>query len=115
MTSGEQARRAQQGRRIRMARVGAGLNQGELAEKVTAETGDFISRTIISGIEAGARDVEYGILLAIAAATGESIDWLTGKRDIPGSYRSIPRKPLMGSHRRLNLTSPGGEVLARAV
>jgi transcriptional regulator with XRE-family HTH domain len=97
-----------------MARVGAGFNQTDLAEKVSAETGDDISRTIVGGIESGKRDAEYGILLAIANICGVSRDWLTGDRDIPGYVDPWYPSPLSGLDWKGYLNPNGGKMLTGA-
>ena len=96
MTRDEAARRKEQGRRVRMAQTGAGLTQEELAAKVSAETGEDISRSIIGKIESGKRDAEYGILLVIANICGVSREWLRGDRDIPGYMNPWHPSPLSG-------------------
>lgn len=115
MTNDERTRRAEQGRRIRMARNAIPLSQGELAEKVSAETGDPISRTIIAQIEAGNRDVETGILFAIASVTGLSREWLLGDREIPGyvdPWANLPLSTGLGSG---YLKSAWGDALTPAI
>lgn len=92
MTSDERARRAEQGRRIKMARSSlqgrtrAIMSRDEFAEQISAYTGEPISRTILEGIEKGERDAEVGIVKAIAKITGLSEGWLYGDRAIPGYF-----------------------------
>lgn len=92
MTSDERVRRAEQGRRIKMARSSlrgktrAIMSRGEFAEQISAYTGDPISRTILEGIEKGERDAEVGIVKAIAQITKLNKEWLFGDRDTPGYF-----------------------------
>lgn len=95
MTNEEEARRAEQGRRVRMARNAIPMSQKELADRVTAMTGDPISRTIIQQIEKGTRDAEHGILKSIAKITGLSEPWLFGDRGTPG-YVNPWGAPVLG-------------------
>jgi transcriptional regulator with XRE-family HTH domain len=95
VTIDEQARRIEQGRRVRMARTSVPWNQSELAEAVSAVTGDPISRTIIAQIESGRRDAEVGILRGIARTTHLSWEWLSGDKEIPG--KPLVRHPVRRS------------------
>ena len=77
-------------KRIKMARCGADLSRGELADAISARIGKTISDELVRRIEVAERDVELGILTAIAAITGESIDWL----------QDGPTRPYVKSQRR---------------
>lgn len=77
-------------RRLKMARCGADLSLHELADAVSLRLGRRISHELIRRIEIGERDVEFGIIQAVADITGEPISWLTdGAITIPG-YLSHP-------------------------
>lgn len=86
MTTEEKARRAEQGRRVRMARNAIPMSQTQLAQKVSEMTGEEISRTIIGRIEKGTKDAGVGIIKSIAKLTGLSETWLFGDRSNPGYF-----------------------------
>lgn len=75
--------------RVRGARASSGLTQKELAERVSVILRWEISRSIISNIELGNRDVESRLLSAIAVATGEDYDRLIQPLR-PVSDKAIP-------------------------
>lgn len=62
----------QLGRQIRLARVEAGLTQGELAEAI------FVSQRCISLYELGEREPGVLTLRSIATALAKPVDWFLG-------------------------------------
>lgn len=92
-----QQRRRDIGRRIELARSNADLNQEELAEKMTAETGLSMSKATISRLEAGTgRDLYEVEMDALVAILDQPRDWFKG---VPGTeFRVNPRylNPVMG-------------------
>ena len=71
-----------QGRRVRMARSGAGLTQGELADEIGKRRPRTFTREVVSRIEKGERDAEIGVLAAIAEITGQPLIWLIGADEL---------------------------------
>lgn len=76
-------RTRERGRRVRMARVGAGLTQEELARACR------VNRDTIYRAETGQRDLELGLLVLIAEVTGQPLSWLTAEPSLAGD-RVIP-------------------------
>ena len=56
--------------RLKVARVGAGLDQKDLAQTLG------VSRGTISNWERGASEPPLGLAVALAQATGVTLDWL---------------------------------------
>ena len=83
-------RRRNLGIRIELARRAVNLTQGELPEKMAAETGLSISKATLSRLEAGeGRDVYEVEMDALVAILGQSRDWFKG---VPGTeFRVNPR------------------------
>ncbi len=78
----------ERGRRVRMARAGAGMTQMQLAQEC-GRRGHQVNRDTIYRIETGQRDVEVGLLGLIAEITGQPLSWLTAEPAL-GSDRVIP-------------------------
>lgn len=83
-------RRRNLGLRIELARRAVNLTQGELAEKMTAETGIVLTKSTISRLEAGTtRDLYEVEMDALVAILGQVRDWFKG---VPGTeFRVNPR------------------------
>lgn len=78
------------GKRIELARRAVNLTQGELAEKMSAETGISISKATISRIEAGTGRPIYEVEMdALVAILGQSRNWFKG--DPEAMFRVNPR------------------------
>lgn len=74
--SNEQARRREQGRRVKMARTGADLSRDQFAELVS-ELWEKVSREYVRRVEIGDKDPGLGFLLATAEITGWPVAWFT--------------------------------------
>lgn len=72
-------------KRIRMARAGARLSLEAMAHEVSKRLPKPVSRDLIRRIEDEERDVELGLLAAMADATGEPLDWLMGREAMSAS------------------------------
>ena len=60
------------GQRIRKLRTGAGLTQGELAEKLC------LGKSAVSAYETGDRTPKESVIVAIASLFNVTTDWLLG-------------------------------------
>ena len=73
--------------RVAIAREYAGMKQAELAQELG------MSRSVLASIEQGVRDPRRGEVIAIAFATGVSLDWLengeTPTGDNPGGGSAV--------------------------
>lgn len=91
LTTHEQNRRMDQGDRIVGARrmMRPRLSQEQLADRITAVSGDSMSKSTLQSIEAGNRDAEVGVLRAIAEITGQPLEWLLGESGKSGTNRDM--------------------------
>jgi transcriptional regulator with XRE-family HTH domain len=83
----EQERRTAQGKRVLMARAGAGLSRQKMAEAVS-ELWEPISRDYIRRIEIGEVDPGLGFLLAAAEVTDQPLAWFIDLNFAKGVYGS---------------------------
>ena len=65
-------------RRIKMARVGAGMSQADLASAMSDILGSKVTRALIHNTENGSRSPRLTELEAIANATDQTVAWLIG-------------------------------------
>ncbi len=72
----ELERREAQGKRVKMARAGAGLSREKMANAVS-QLWEPISRDYIRRIEIGEVDPGFGFLLAAAEVTDQPLAWFT--------------------------------------
>lgn len=107
MTDREQRRAL--GRRVRAARVLAGLSQIELAEAAGMD------RTGVSNVELGKRGLESTELWNIAEATGQTVGWffeefaaprVTSNSRVQPSWFHWPRRRPISPRRVLNAVDP---------
>ena len=95
------------GARVRMARIGVGLSQQELAEAAG------VSRQAVAGVEAGRWDPSLRVALALAQALGQRVEDLFGpSRRRPPLVASLLTAPQGPAQRRVELAQVGERTVA---
>jgi transcriptional regulator with XRE-family HTH domain len=107
------------GDRVRTLREARGWSQGQLLLRAQRHlgAGETLSRVTLSRLENGHRRPRSGILAAIAAALGVTVDYLLGSEDAgvetPGPNGvPIPQPELVAVVRRLNSLPGAGRERA---